>query len=125
MDQGLSPTRDEATRAVPTPHLRQCTATSKRSGKQCGKYAMKGQRTCMFHGGKTPEALDKAKVMMELAELRVRGLSDEAVNTLERLLRAESESVSLGAAKDLLDRGGLKAKDQIELDTTITVTRPW
>ena len=86
---------------------------------------MKGQRTCAFHGGKTPEALDKAKIMMELAELRVRGLSEEAINTLERLLRADSESVMLGAAKDLLDRGGLKAKDQIELDTTITVTRPW
>jgi hypothetical protein len=86
---------------------------------------MKGQRTCMMHGGKTPASLDKAKVMMELAELRVRGLSDKAVNALERLLRADSESVVLGAAKDLLDRGGLKAKDQIELDTTITVTRPW
>ena len=86
---------------------------------------MKGQRTCMIHGGKTPRALEKAKSMIEMAELRVRGLSDEAVDTIARLLRANSEAVALGAAKDLLDRGGLKAKDQIELDTTITVTRPW
>jgi len=111
--------------AVAPRHPRLCTAHSKRSGDLCRRWAMKGQRTCMIHGGKTPEALDRAKLLMEMAEMRVRGLSDEAVDTLERLLRAESESVSLGAAKDLLDRGGLKAKDHIELDTTITVTRPW
>jgi hypothetical protein len=106
-------------------HARKCSAHSKRSKQLCERWAMKGQRTCMIHGGKTPRALEKAKSMIEMAELRVRGLSDEAVDTIARLLRANSEAVALGAAKDLLDRGGLKAKDQIELDTTITVTRPW
>ena len=106
-------------------HPRKCTAHSKRSKELCENWAMKGQRTCKFHGGNAPVALAKAKTMIELGELRVRGLSDDAVDALERLLRAESESVVLGAAKDLLDRGGLKAKDRIELDTHITVTRPW
>ena len=31
----------------------------------------------------------------------------------------------LGAAKDVLDRGGLKATDRVEVETSITVTRPW
>tara|TARA_R110000751_G_scaffold34718_2_gene85607 strand:+ start:112 stop:465 length:354 start_codon:yes stop_codon:yes gene_type:complete len=115
-----------AIETIETPrHPRKCTAHSKRSKELCEKWAMKGQRTCKYHGGNTPVALAKAKTMIELAELRVRGLSDDAVDALERLLRADSESVVLGAAKDLLDRGGLKAKDRIELDTNITVTRPW
>ena len=31
----------------------------------------------------------------------------------------------LGAAKDVLDRGGLKAADRVEVAASITVTRPW
>ncbi len=33
---------------------RQCTATSKRSGNQCQKHAMRGRTVCLAHGGKTP-----------------------------------------------------------------------
>lgn len=29
----------------------QCTAQSKRSGKQCGNYSVKGKKVCKFHGG--------------------------------------------------------------------------
>ncbi len=35
-------------------HPRRCRARSKRSGKRCGKFAMKGKDVCSFHGGKTP-----------------------------------------------------------------------
>ena len=31
----------------------------------------------------------------------------------------------LGAAKDILDRGGLKATHRIEVDAEITIERPW
>ena len=48
-----------------------------------------------------------------------------AVDAIERLLQAESEAVILAAAKDILDRGGLKAAHRIEVDTEITVVRPW
>jgi len=58
--------------------------------------------------------------------MRLRGLPPLAIDALEHLVRGvDSEAAILGAAKDILDRSGLKAKDQIELDTTITVTRPW
>jgi len=36
---------------------RQCTATSKRSGKQCRKPAMKGRTVCLAHGGRTPRGV--------------------------------------------------------------------
>lgn len=36
----------------------QCTAKSKRSGKQCERDAMKGKEVCYMHGGKTPRGFD-------------------------------------------------------------------
>jgi hypothetical protein len=116
----------ETSESRPSRSLRRCTAKSKRSGELCGNYAMKGQRTCAFHGGKTPVALEKAKRAIERADLALRGLTPKAVAILEGLLdTGASEAVVLGAAKDILDRGGLKAKDRIEVEASITVTRPW
>ena len=87
---------------------------------------MKGQRVCRFHGGATQRSREKAAEMVERAELRLRGLSDKAVDRLEGLIdSADSESVVLSAAKDILDRAGLKAPDRVEVDASITVTRPW
>jgi hypothetical protein len=31
-----------------------CNATSKRTGKPCGKHAITGRNVCLIHGGKTP-----------------------------------------------------------------------
>ena len=62
---------------------------------------------------------------MELADIRLRGLTPTAVDALERLLMADSEAVVLGAARDVLDRGGLKAADRVEVAASITVRRPW
>ena len=104
---------------------RLCTATSKRSKKPCRRWSMQGQRTCMMHGGKTPAALAKAQEAMELADMKLRGLTPQAVDTLIELLHADSEAVVLGAARDVLDRGGLKAPDRVEVAASITVTRPW
>ena len=36
---------------------RQCTAKSKRSGRQCRKSAMKGRTVCLAHGGRTPRGV--------------------------------------------------------------------
>ena len=106
-------------------HARLCRARSKRSGKLCERWAMRGQSICATHGGKSPQALAKAAAALEKADMRLRGLAPDAVDAIERLLKAESEAVILGAAKDILDRGGLKAAHRIEVDTEITVVRPW
>ena len=86
---------------------------------------MKAQRTCHMHGAKSPLALARAQRAVEAADLKIRGLTPDAVEVLEKLLHANSEAVVLGAVKDILDRGGLKAADRIEVDTKITVLRPW
>ena len=82
---------------------------------------MKGQGVCAMHGGKAPAPLAKAQAAIERADMKIRGLAIP----IERLLQAESEAVILAAAKDILDRGGLKAAHRIEVDTEITVVRPW
>ena len=41
---------------------------------------MKGQAVCMVHGGKATQAIAKAQAAMELAEMRLRGLTMPAVN---------------------------------------------
>ena len=78
-----------------------------------------------MHGAKAPLALARAQRAVEAADLRVRGLTPAAVEVLRELLHANSESVVLGAVKDILDRGGLKAAHRSEVDTEITVVRPW
>jgi hypothetical protein len=40
--------------SIDRPITRQCTATSKRSGTQCRKHAMRGRTVCLAHGGRTP-----------------------------------------------------------------------
>lgn len=39
--------------------MRQCTARSKRSGKKCLKWALRGRNTCHMHGGKAKGPLTK------------------------------------------------------------------
>ncbi len=85
---------------------------------------MKGQVVCSTYGGKAPQALAKAAAV-ELAEFRLRGLAPRAVEVLERLLTAESESVALGAANSLVDRSVGRATERIQVAAAITVKRPW
>ena len=86
---------------------------------------MKAQQVCSFHGAKAKRALANAQRAVEAADLRVRGLTPEAVEVLKELLHADSDAVVLGAAKDVLDRGGLQATDRVEVAAAITVKRPW
>ena len=86
---------------APARHPRKCTARSSRTKQPCERWAMKGQAVCMVHGGKAPQALAKAQAAIELADMRLRGLTTVAVDTLERLLRADSEARSSMLGKSL------------------------
>ena len=110
----------------PTRHQRKCTAHSTRTKELCNRWAMRGQTVCMMHGGKAPAALAKAERMVELAELKLRGLAGPAVATLEDLVtNATSEAVRLGAANLLVERAVGKATERIQVAAAIVVKRPW
>ncbi len=109
-----------------TRHPRRCTAHSTRTKQLCGRWAMKGQRVCMKHGGKAPAALAKAEEAVQLAELKLRGLAPIAVQELENLVtHAESEPVRLAAARDLADRSIGKAVEKIQVAAQVAVVKPW
>ena len=104
---------------------RKCTAHN-RAGAPCGKFAMRGQNVCRAHGGASPQAKAKAERMVELAELKLRGLAVLGAETLEDLVaNASSEAVRLAAARDLVDRSVGKATERIHVAASIVVERPW
>ena len=87
---------------------------------------MTGQAVCGTHGGRSPQAMAKAQRMVELAELRIRGLAPRAVAELEALVTgADSEQVRLQAANSLVDRSVGRATERIQVAAAITVKRPW
>lgn len=89
---------------------RQCSAMSKRTGKQCGTRAMIGQRVCRMHGGATRQA--KAK-----AAQRIQQAQNEAADLLVEFMADPEVDVQLRTkiAQDLLDRSGVNTKTILEL----------
>ena len=87
----------------------QCKAKTKNGGKPCRAQAIAGGTVCRMHGGGAPQ-------VREAARLRILELVDPALATLYRSLKLKgpASGVALAAAKDVLDRAGLKAPDRME-----------
>lgn len=81
--------------------MAQCTAHSKRHGGQCGRPAILGGTVCYIHGGAAPQT--KAAALR-----RILALVDPALEALSEALDDPSAAIRVSAAKDLLDRAGLK-----------------
>lgn len=86
-----------------------CTA-KKRDGSPCGQRAMRGSAVCKMHGGKAPQVLAAARLRLAL-------LVDPAIGVLQKAMKqqAKQPGVALAAARDVLDRAGLKEAEKIEL----------
>ena len=94
-------------------HPRRCQAKRSDGVTPCRRYAAKGQYVCRKHGGASPQALTNAKQRLELAADRM----------AQRLLGiAESEDVpayvALAAVNSALDRAGITANNQVEVELT-------
>lgn len=81
-----------------------CSATN-RQGNRCGQAAIPGGFVCRFHGGSAPQ-------VRAAARRRLMALAPKALDTIAKLLDAESESVRYRASADLLDRLGLSAAQE-------------
>ena len=75
---------------------------------------------CYKHSGSTPNGGKHAAKEEAAWRARVDRLVEPALDTMEGLLDAKGEGVQLGAAKDLLDRAGVKVTDD-DTDTHVTV----
>lgn len=92
----------------------QCKAHSKRTGKPCGKDAIKGGSVCRMHGGSAPQ-------VRASAEARLRALVDPAIGVLEYAMKQKTKQLKVASsvAMDVLDRNGHKQAQKIELDAMI------
>jgi hypothetical protein len=87
----------------------------RRNGEPCGRYATRGAAVCQVHGAGAPH-------VREAARQRLEELILPALATLRRVVTSgETDTVSLAAARDILDRTGLKAADLVKVDNTVTI----
>lgn len=82
-----------------------CKATSKATGKPCGRTAEPGATVCRYHGGAAPQVKRKAT-------LRLLELVDPAIATLARTMTDANapHAARLRAAENVLDRAGVPRK---------------
>jgi hypothetical protein len=92
-----------------------CSAT-RRDGEPCSNFARIGATVCRKHGGNAPQVLRAAQVRLLMA-------SDRLMAQLLQIAEDKSEPtpVRLAAIRDALDRAGLGAKQQIELNAEVTL----
>lgn len=89
------------------PKIVRCVA-HRMNGKQCKHAAMNGTTVCQTHGGRAPQVVNRARIRIaEATDKAAKGLLDLATDT------TIPEGVRLSAIKDILDRGGLGAKQEI------------
>ena len=93
----------------------QCTATSKQSGKRCGRYPVPGGNVCIMHGGGQQAYREKCR-------LRLLELVNPALATMARAVKAKGKpgQVEISAARDILDRAGFAAKQAAGFIASIT-----
>ena len=96
----------------------QCSAKSKQSQKRCKRHAIPGGSVCIIHGGGAAQVIAKARQ-------RILEMVDPALARLGQVIRdPESEASSVRAARDVLDRAGLKPVDKLQLEAGIRVPDP-
>ena len=112
--KGWKPTLDK-----PLPVVR-CTGTIRngdRAGERCGRWSIMGHDKCMVHGGHLPNVQKAAQTKVEAAKLRLIEDADLAVDTLFELLKpGTADNVKLGAAKEILDRAGVKGAIDVNVE---------
>lgn len=111
-DQGSNvPQGWRPTVAKPLPSVR-CTGTirsGERKGEPCENWSLAGATVCFQHGGMLPSVQKAAEERKQAARLKLIDSSGDAADTIAYLMTfATQENVRLAAAKEVLDRAGIK-----------------
>jgi hypothetical protein len=119
-DQGTNiPMGWKPTVKEPVPVVR-CTGTVRngpRTGLRCPNWSLRGATVCLQHGGHLPNVRQHAQDVVEAARLRILGLADLAIDTLEELIDPSvGAAIRLKAATELLDRGGIKGAPDLTVE---------
>lgn len=89
-----------------------------RAGRQCPLPSVLGTHVCQVHGAQLPVVRQAAQRRTDEARLRLIHSADEAVDWLLDLGKnSASDAVRLGAAKEVLDRAGVRGG--VEVDITV------
>jgi hypothetical protein len=99
--------------AVP---VKLCRAHSSRTGKPCRRPAVLGATVCASHGASAPHVREAARKRLEAMILPALATVREA------MLRGDSFTVRLQAARDVLDRCGFRPADLVAVDNQVTIT---
>lgn len=120
-EQGSNiPVNWKPTLEKPVPVVR-CT-TMKKDGKQCNRWSIRGITVCAMHGGKRPAMKKKAEAVVEAARLKLLGLTDEAIDVLDDLIKpGTNDAIRLKAAQDILDRNGIKGTIDVNVEVEHSV----
>lgn len=94
-------------------HPRRCTAR-RHNGQPCRRYAARGATVCRTHGGAAPQVQAAAKRRLQQA---TDALAAQLLNIA--LDDGAPESVRLAAIRDALDRGGVTAKAEVEVEVGV------
>jgi hypothetical protein len=84
---------------------RACSA-HRTDGVPCRGLAIRGGTVCNVHGGRAPQ-------VKHAAEARILALVDPSLNRIEKTIADDDNpALALAAARDILDRAGLRPTDQ-------------
>lgn len=110
------PTSKRADLSKVLPAVR-CTAR-KQNGEPCKAMAARGANVCRVHGGSAPQ-------VKAAAQRRIQNALDAAAKRLLGFAFDDdvAESIALQAVNGILDRGGLSAKQAVEVD--VKPPAPW
>ena len=97
------------------PLSQKCSAHSKRTGKQCGQWAIPGGRVCKWHGGAAPQVIAKAEERLEMhypKAVRVAG---------ELLDRPEFPTVQAQMVKFIVEHKDGRATERLDANVNLQV----
>jgi hypothetical protein len=112
MSEGTTNPKDRSTSSNGSTALEpaRCGA-KKRDGEACRRFPLRGTNRCRLHGGASPQAQAKARE-------RILGAADLAAQRLIEFMNDKRVPwpVRLSAARDLLDRAGLGARNELTVE---------